>query len=83
MNIELIDQEPLNEHNTVMTKVVLSHVESQCILARLATKALGRPGVDTDLAFVGSGEHWTLMWTYPRLTLEAARALITDMIQRG
>lgn len=81
MNIELIDQEPLDEPNIVMTKVVLSQVESQCILARLAIKALGRPGANTDLAFFGSGEHWTLMWTYPTLTLEATRALITGMIQ--
>jgi hypothetical protein len=81
MNIDLIEQEPLDEYNAVMTKVVLSQVESQCILARLAIKALGRPGLDTDLEFVGSGEHWVLMWTYPALTLEATRVLVAGMLQ--
>lgn len=81
MNIELIDQEPINEHDTVITKVVLSQVESQCILSRLAIEALGRPGVDTDLQFFGSGDSWTLMWTYPTLTLEATRTLVTNLIQ--
>ncbi len=81
MNIESIEQKPLNEHNTVMTRVVLRDVESQCILTRVAIRALGRPGVDTDLTFVGSGEQWTLIWTYPAMPLEATNALITEMIQ--
>ncbi|MEB3291991.1 MAG: hypothetical protein VKJ24_02405 [Synechococcales bacterium] len=42
MNIQSIDQESLDVDNGVMTKVVLSHVESQCILTRLAIKAIGR-----------------------------------------
>lgn len=83
MNIELIDQESCDEDNIVLTKVVLSQVESQCILSRLAIKALGRPGVDTDLQFFGSGDCWTLMWTYPTLTLEATRTLVTNLIQNS
>lgn len=84
MNIKQIEQEPLaDERNTILTKVVFSQVESQCILARLAIAALGRPGIDTDLAFVGSGDHWTLMWTYPTLSLEAAHKLVTEMLHNS
>ncbi len=82
MNIERIHQEPLDEPDSVLTSVVLSQVESQCILTRLAIQALGKPGVDTDLEFIGSGDQWILMWTYPALTLEATRTLIQGMMQR-
>lgn len=81
MNIESIDQELLHGSHRVITKVVFSRVESQCILARLAIQALGRPGVDTDLSFVGSGNQWILMWSYPTLSLEAAQALMAEMMQ--
>lgn len=76
MNIERVEQETVDEENTVLTKVVLRDVASHCILTRLVIKALGRPGVDTDLEFFGSGDRWILMWTYPTLTLEATRALM-------
>jgi hypothetical protein len=81
MNIQSIDQEQLDGDKTIMTKVVFSNVESQCILTRLIIKALGRPGVDTDLEFIGSGEQLIMMWTYPMLTLEETRALIAGMMQ--
>lgn len=83
MNIEQVDQAAIDEHNTILTKVVFSQVESQCILARLMIQALGRPGVDTDLEFVGAGDQWVLMWTYPTLTLEATKTLLNTVIQRA
>jgi hypothetical protein len=81
MNIESISQKPFDDDGSVFTEVVLNNVESQCLLTRSAIKALGRPGADTDLSFFGSGDQWTLMWSYPTFTLEETRELVATIIQ--
>ncbi len=76
MKIASIDQEPIDGTDEVMTRVVMTEVASQCILARLMIKALGRPGLDNDMELVGSGEEWEILWTQPKLTIEETRELV-------
>jgi hypothetical protein len=40
-----------------ITKVVISQVESQCLLGRVLMEHLGRPGVDNDLEMLGIGDE--------------------------
>lgn len=63
--------------------VAIEGVTSQCILARLIIKAMGRPGIDNDLEFIGSGDRWLISWTQPQLTLEETRELITKTLIPG
>ncbi|GET42891.1 hypothetical protein [Microseira wollei] len=76
MKIASIDQEPIDGTDEVMTRVVMTEVASQCILARLMIKALGRPGLDNDMEIVGSGEQWEILWTQPKLTIDETRELV-------
>jgi len=80
MNIESIDQEAIAGTDKVMTTVVMSAVTSQCILARLMINVLGRPGLDNDMEFIGSGDRWLITWTEPNFTLDATKALVTKAI---
>jgi hypothetical protein len=81
MRIASIIQEPWDSPEETITKVVFSQVESQCILTRLLLKHLGRPGVDTDLEILGSGEEWLIAWTEPQLSLEETEALMLQIVQ--
>jgi hypothetical protein len=76
MKVESIYQEKLDDTDETLTEVVLSGVDSLCILSRVMIKAIGRPGVDSDLEFLGSGDRWVIAWTYPHLPLEAVQDLL-------
>jgi hypothetical protein len=76
MRVESIYQEKLEDREETLTEVVLSGVESLCILSRVIIKAIGRPGVDSDLEFLGSGDRWVIAWTYPHLSLEDVEDLL-------
>ena len=80
MKIESIEQEPINGTDEVMTTVVMNEVASQCILARLMIGALGRPGVDNDMEFMGSGDRWIVVWTQPMLTIDETREVVNKAI---
>ncbi|MEM8602801.1 MAG: hypothetical protein AAGF24_03055 [Cyanobacteria bacterium P01_H01_bin.121] len=80
MQIESVYQEDLTEFDATMTTVVLNQVDSQCILARLFIKAMGRPGIDNDLEFIGSGDRWTVMWTQPVLSIAETTAIVQQAI---
>jgi hypothetical protein len=80
MNIESIDHEPIDGTDVVMTTVVINNVASQCILARLMIAALGRPGVDNDMEFMGSGDRWIVVWTQPKLTIDETREVVNKAI---
>jgi hypothetical protein len=80
MNIESIERDIIPETDEVITTVTIRGVTSQCILARLVINALGRPGVDNDLEFIGSGDRWLISWTQPQLTLEETREVITKTL---
>ena len=79
MKVESIVQEILDQPDEVITKVVLSQVESQCVLARMLIQYLGRPGIDTDLEMLGSGDEWLIAWTEPKLSVEETTDLMTRL----
>jgi hypothetical protein len=83
MKIESIKRETIPETDEIITTVTIEGVTSQCILARLIIKAMGRPGIDNDLEFIGSGDRWLISWTQPQLTLEETRELITKTLIPG
>jgi hypothetical protein len=76
MKVESIHQEQLEDSSDTLTEVVLSGVESLCILSRVMIKAIGRPGVDSDLEFLGSGDRWVIAWTFPYLPIEDLQDLL-------
>jgi len=76
MKIESIYREKLADGEETLTEVVLTGVESLCILSRVMIKAIGKPGVDSDLEFLGSGDRWVIAWTYPHLPLEDVQDLL-------
>lgn len=80
MNIESIERETIPGTDEIITTVTIEGVTSQCILARLIIKAMGRPGIDNDLEFIGSGDRWLISWSQPQLTLEETRELITKTL---
>ena len=80
MKIESIEQELIDGTEIVLTRVTLERVESSCILSRLLIDTLGKPGIDNDLEFLGSGNQWEVVWTEPKLTIEQTRELIERAI---
>ena len=80
MNIESIERESIPETDEIITTVTIEGVSSQCILTRLIIKAMGRPGIDNDLEFIGSGSRWLISWSQPQLSLEETRELITKTL---
>jgi hypothetical protein len=76
MNIKSIEQETIPKTDEIITTVTIEGVTSQCILARLIIAAMGKPGIDNDLEFIGSGDRWLISWTQPKLTLEETRELL-------
>ena len=80
MKIESIEQELIEGTETVLTRVTFERVGSSCILSRLIIDTLGKPGIDNDLEFLGSGNQWELVWTKPKLTIEQTRKLINQAI---
>lgn len=80
MNIESITRESIPKTDEIITTVTIEGVSSQCILTRLIIQAMGRPGIDNDLEFFGSGDRWLISWTQPQLSLAETRELITKTI---
>ncbi|MGA9383010.1 MAG: hypothetical protein WBV73_29970 [Phormidium sp.] len=80
MNLDLIEQEAIADSDTILTTVAISAVTSQCVLARQMIDVLGRPGIDNDMEFMGSGNRWVITWTQPNLTLNATKALVNKAI---
>ena len=81
MHIQSIEQEQFADTNDTLTRVEIHQVDSQCILARRMMDVLGRPGVDNDMEFFGSGDRWVVMWTQPQLSLTATEELLTKIMQ--
>lgn len=80
MKIESIEQEAVSGTDMIVTKVLVNEVESHCILTRLMIKALGRPGVDTDMRLWGANDEWVITWTQPQLTIEQTRTVVTQVL---
>lgn len=72
--------EDLVSEAIVVTRVTIAEVESPCILSRLLISALGRPGTDSDMQLLTSGDQCVVLWTRPQLSLETAQALIHQAI---
>lgn len=82
MKIESIDRESFADNSdSLITTVVINEVTSPCILTRLLIEALGKPGRDNDMEFMGTGDQWIISWTKPELTKEETRKLITKAIE--
>jgi hypothetical protein len=82
MKIASIEQELVADTDTIVTKVLINEVDSHCILTRLMIKALGRPGVDTDMRLWGAGDEWMITWTQPQFTIDQTRAVVMQAIER-
>ncbi len=80
MKIESIEQQLIEGTETILTRVTLNQVSSPCILSRLMMDTLGKPGIDNDLEFLGSGSQWEVVWTEPELTIEQTREIINRAI---
>ncbi|MDJ0595699.1 MAG: hypothetical protein QNJ72_37900 [Pleurocapsa sp. MO_226.B13] len=80
MKIESIEQQLIEGTETILTRVMLNQVSSPCILSRLMMDTLGKPGIDNDLEFLGSGSQWEVVWTEPELTIEQTREIINRAI---
>lgn len=80
MKIESIKQELIPGSQTILTRVNINQVESSCILSRLIIDTLGKPGIDNDLKFIGSGDQWEVFWTEPKLTIEQTKKLINKAL---
>ncbi|MEM8721076.1 MAG: hypothetical protein AAGE84_17550 [Cyanobacteria bacterium P01_G01_bin.39] len=80
MKIKSIEQELIEGTEILLTKVTLNQVNSSCILSRLIIDTLGKPGIDNDLQFIGSGSQWEIVWTEPKLTIEQTREIISKAI---
>lgn len=77
MNVESVEQEVIADTNEIMTIVAIGSVSSQCVLARSLIDILGRPGIDNDMQFIGSGDRWIVTWTKPSLALDVTKTLVT------
>lgn len=80
MIIESIHQEPLENTSDLLTKVVIDQVESQCILTRVMATVFGKPGVENDMEFWGSGDRWVILWTQPQLSLADTEARLAQVL---
>lgn len=76
MQIKTIFQEAIADSDEVVTIAVITNVTSHCILARQLMDVLGKPPVHSDLEILGSDDTWTIAWSQPQLTLDAATAAI-------
>lgn len=81
MQIQSIQQELISDTDEMLTKVVIDQVESPCILTRRMRDVFGKPGVENDMEFFGTGDRWVVMWTYPQLSLADAQMLLEKVAQ--
>ncbi len=79
MQIKTIFQEAIADSNDVLTIAVITNVTSHCILARQLMDVLGKPP-HSDLEILGSNDTWTVAWSQPQLTLDAATAAINQAL---
>jgi hypothetical protein len=80
MQIQTIFQEAIAHSDEVITIAVITNVTSHCILARQLMDVLGKPPIHSDLEILGSGGTWTIAWSQPQLTLDAATAAIQQAL---
>ncbi|MEM1238812.1 MAG: hypothetical protein AAGI45_03125 [Cyanobacteria bacterium P01_H01_bin.26] len=77
MQLKTIVQEAIA--GDVLTIAVVTNVTSHCILARQLMDVLGKPP-HSDLEILGSDDTWTITWSQPQLTLDAATAAINQAL---
>jgi len=80
MQIKTIFQEAIANSDEIVTIAVITNVTSHCILARQLMDVLGKPPVHSDLEILGSDDTWTITWSQPQLTLDAATAAIQQAL---
>lgn len=80
MQIKTISQEAIADSDDLLTIAVITNVTSHCILARQLMDVLGKPPIHSDLEVLGSDDTWTIAWSQPQLTLDAATAAINQAI---
>lgn len=80
MRIQSIAQEAIADSDDVLTIAIVTNVTSHCILARQLIDVLGKPPVHSDLEILGSDDTWTIVWSRPQLTLDAATAAINQAL---
>lgn len=77
MQIKTIFQDAIADD--VLTIAIITNVTSHCILARQLMDVLGRPP-QSDLEILGSDDTWTIAWSQPQMTLDAATAAINQAL---
>lgn len=80
MQIKTISQEAIADSDDLLTIAVITNVTSHCILARQLMDVLGKPPIHSDLEILGSDDTWTIAWSQPQLTLDAATAAINQAL---
>ncbi|MEL6400016.1 MAG: hypothetical protein AAFR26_13120 [Cyanobacteria bacterium J06626_4] len=80
MQIKTVFQEAIADSEDVLTIAVITNVTSHCILARQLMDVLGKPPIHSDLEILGSDGTWTIAWSQPQLTLDAATAALNQAL---
>ena len=80
MQIKTVFQEAIAESEDLLTIAVITNVTSHCILARQLMDVLGKPPLHSDLEILGSDGTWTIAWSQPQLTLDAAIAVLNQAL---
>ena len=80
MQIKTVFQEAIADSEDLLTIAVITNVTSHCILARQLMDVLGKPPIHSDLEILGSDGTWTIAWSQPQLTLEAAIAALNQAL---
>ena len=80
MQIKTVFQEAIADSEDLLTIAVITNVTSHCILARQLMDVLGKPPIHSDLEILGSDGTWTIAWSLPQLTLEAAIATLNQAL---
>ncbi|MEM1291634.1 MAG: hypothetical protein AAGH67_09185 [Cyanobacteria bacterium P01_H01_bin.162] len=80
MQIKTVFQEAIADSEDLLTIAVITNVTSHCILARQLMDVLGKPPIHSDLEILGSDGTWTIAWSLPQLTLEAATAALNQAL---
>ena len=80
MQIKTVFQEAIADSEDLLTIAIITDVTSHCILARQLMDVLGKPPIHSDLEILGSDGTWTIAWSQPKLTLEAAIAALNQAL---
>ncbi len=80
MQIKTVFQEAIADSEDLLTIAVITNVTSHCILARQLMDVLGKPPIHSDLEILGSDGTWTIAWSQPQLTLDAAIAALNQAL---